>query len=179
MILIGNKYGQMSSHLYELSGESEENLTWSVLDQKLDVGRHYHVSIPMSEQFIPHQFSKQPLGPGMSAHSSYRWELEEAVKLLNQIPDNHPGLKPNQRDIWQGELKWKHLKSDFSRESCRISSKVKQENNEPEVRSEDWPKNLVMQFIPKSFVSTIGIGKTKKKYNQCCIVETCEGFMFF
>ena len=91
----------------------------------------------------------------------------------------NPGMKPNQRDIWQGELKWKHLKSDFSRESCRISSKVKQENNEPEVRSEDWPKNLVMQFIPKSFVSTIGIGKTKKKYNQCCIVETCEGFMFF
>ena len=35
------------SLLYELSGDSEDNLTWSLLDQKLNTGRSHHVSFPI------------------------------------------------------------------------------------------------------------------------------------
>ena len=66
--------------------------------------------------------------------------------------------------IWQGDLKWKNPKSDSNQEPamhslsllCRINSQVKQQNNEPEVRTENWPQHLVMQIIPKSLVSIIG-----------------------
>ena len=71
-----------------------------------------------------------------------------------QILD-HP--KFNQRDIWQGDLKWKIPKSDSSQElHSRITSEVKQQNKGLDVRSENWPQQLVMQIIPKSVVSTIG-----------------------
>ena len=81
-----------------------------------------------------------------------------------QILD-HPMFKERmfkERGIWQGDLKWKNPKSDSNQEPamhsliCRITSQVKQQNNEPEVRSENWPQHLVMQLIPKSLVSTIG-----------------------
>ena len=60
MIVIGGqkKPGQNSRCLYELSGDSVENLTWTELDQKLDVGRYYHVALPISDQFIQSHFSK-------------------------------------------------------------------------------------------------------------------------
>ena len=64
MILIGgytvkNGLGQITNYLYELSGDSEENLTWSLLEQKLDVERHLHWSLPIPNQLIPSQFVKQ------------------------------------------------------------------------------------------------------------------------
>ena len=64
MIVIGgftvkNGFGQLTNYLYELSGDSEENLTWSLLEQKLDVGRHLHFSLPIPNQLIPSQFVKQ------------------------------------------------------------------------------------------------------------------------
>ena len=61
MIVIGGELDQCGTNncLYELSGDSEENLTWTVLDQKLDVGRCGHVSLPISNQFIQTHFSKQ------------------------------------------------------------------------------------------------------------------------
>ena len=85
---------------------------------------------------------------------------------------DNPGMKPNQRDIWQGDLKWKNPKSDSSQEPamhsliCRITSQVKQQNDEPEVRSENWPQHLVMQLIPKSLVSTIGKKKLIALFNM-------------
>ena len=33
--------------LYELSGDDEDNLTWSLLDQKLDTDRDYNVFFPI------------------------------------------------------------------------------------------------------------------------------------
>ena len=51
--------GQITNYLYELSGDSEENLTWSMLEQKLDVERHLHLSLPIPNQLIPSQFAKQ------------------------------------------------------------------------------------------------------------------------
>ena len=64
MILIGgytvkNGFRQVINYLYELSGDSEENLTWSMLEQKLDVERHLHLSLPIPNQLIPSQFAKQ------------------------------------------------------------------------------------------------------------------------
>ena len=64
MILIGGYtgttgLGQITNYLYELSGDSEENLTWSLLEQKLDVGRYLHLSLPIPNQLIPSQFAKQ------------------------------------------------------------------------------------------------------------------------
>ena len=67
MILIGGVHGRnrlggmggMNSCFYELSGNSEENLTWSVLDQKLDVGKYCHLSFSIPDQLIPSQFAKQ------------------------------------------------------------------------------------------------------------------------
>ena len=48
VILIGGiRNGQKSPLLYELSGDSEDNLTWSLLDQKLNTGRSHHVSFPI------------------------------------------------------------------------------------------------------------------------------------
>ena len=46
VILIGGSIngGQRIPFLYELSGDSEENLTWSMLDQKLSTARANHVS---------------------------------------------------------------------------------------------------------------------------------------
>merc|ERR1712087_335583 len=52
-------FGQVTNYLYELSGDSEENLTWSLLEQKLDVGRYLHLSLPIPNQLIPSQFPKQ------------------------------------------------------------------------------------------------------------------------
>ena len=53
VILIGgNINGQKSSFLYELSGDSEDNLTWSLLDQKLDTARFHHVSFPIPNDCI-------------------------------------------------------------------------------------------------------------------------------
>ena len=64
MILIGgytvkSGFGQVTNYLYELAGDSEENLTWSLLEQKLDVGRYFHWSLPIPNQLIPSQFAKQ------------------------------------------------------------------------------------------------------------------------
>ena len=64
MILIGGYtgttgLGQITNYLYELSGDSEENLTWSLMEQRLDVGRYLHLSLPIPNQLIPSQFIKQ------------------------------------------------------------------------------------------------------------------------
>ena len=74
MILIGgytvkNGLGQITNYLYELSGDSEENLTWSLLEQKLDVGRYFHWSLPIPNQLIPSQFVKQ------------EWNIYTIIKL--------------------------------------------------------------------------------------------------
>ena len=59
VILIGGfRNGEQSPLLYELSGDSEENLTWSELDQKLSTGRSLHVSFPIPNNCIPYQFEK-------------------------------------------------------------------------------------------------------------------------
>ena len=96
---------------------------------------------------VPQQHQQQQRGPGMSA-------LEAQLnKPPNQMPgaSGNPGMKPNQRDIWQGDLKWKIPKSDSSQElHSRITSEVKQQNKGLDVRSENWPQHLVMQLIPKS-----------------------------
>ena len=42
-----------SNLLYELSGDSEENLTWSLLDQKLSVARSSHVSFSIPNHCVP------------------------------------------------------------------------------------------------------------------------------
>ena len=49
VILIGYR----SPFLYELSGDSEHNLTWTKLDQKLDTARQHHVSFPIPNDCIP------------------------------------------------------------------------------------------------------------------------------
>ena len=58
VILIGGSKGgqtiQTIQFLYELSGDSEENLTWSVLDQKLSTTRENHVSFPIPNNCIPY-----------------------------------------------------------------------------------------------------------------------------
>ena len=63
VILIGGAHGRgiggMNNCFYELSGNSEENLTWSMLDQKLDVGRYFHLSFSIPDELIPSQFAKQ------------------------------------------------------------------------------------------------------------------------
>ena len=64
VILVGGVYTrngnkETSNCFNELSGDSEENLTWSVLDQKLDVGRFGHLSYSIPDQLIPSQFTKQ------------------------------------------------------------------------------------------------------------------------
>ena len=96
---------------------------------------------------VPQQHQQQQRGPGMSA-------LEAQLnKPPNQMPgaSGNPGMKPNQRDIWQGDLKCKFPKSDSSQElHSRITSEVKQQNKGLDVRSENWPQHLVMQLIPKS-----------------------------
>ena len=54
VILIGGSLkGQKSSLLYELSGDSEDDLTWSMLNPKLYVDRSYHVSFPIPNNCIP------------------------------------------------------------------------------------------------------------------------------
>ena len=54
VILIGGSIGgQRIPFLYELSGDSEENLTWSVLDQKLSTTRSHHVCFPIPNNCIP------------------------------------------------------------------------------------------------------------------------------
>ena len=55
VILIGGSKGsQRIPFLYELSGNSEENLTWSLLDQKLSTAREKHVSFPIPNNCIPY-----------------------------------------------------------------------------------------------------------------------------
>ena len=39
--------------LYELSGDSEHNLTWTKLDQKLDKVRSHHVSFSIPNDCMP------------------------------------------------------------------------------------------------------------------------------
>ena len=54
VILIGGYINRQDSPLlYELSGDSEDNLTWSLLDQKLDTARSSHVSFPIPNDCIP------------------------------------------------------------------------------------------------------------------------------
>ena len=65
-MLIGGYYlsGEWgrSTSLYELSGDSEKNLIWSKLDQKLYAGRSAHVSFPISNNLINYEL-KQELTP--------------------------------------------------------------------------------------------------------------------
>ena len=64
VILIGgyiNECSQRSPFLYELAGDSEDNLTWSLLDQKLNTGRSFHVSFPIPNKYIPLEFERQKL----------------------------------------------------------------------------------------------------------------------
>ena len=54
VILIHGSIKHLNKHLmYELSGDSEDNLTWSLLDQKLDTARSSHVSFPIPNDCIP------------------------------------------------------------------------------------------------------------------------------
>ena len=50
----GSKPGDVghepSSLLYELSGDSDNNLTWTKLDQKLDTARSSHVSFSIPKE---------------------------------------------------------------------------------------------------------------------------------
>ena len=55
VILIGGDLKSLipSPFLYELSGDSEDNLTWTKLDQKLDEVRSHHVSFPIPNDCLP------------------------------------------------------------------------------------------------------------------------------
>ena len=54
VILIGGSINhQTSDLLYELAGDSEDNLTWSLLDQKLDTARFNHMSLPVPNDCVP------------------------------------------------------------------------------------------------------------------------------
>ena len=53
ILVCGCKNGKKSPFLYELSGDTEENLTWSVLDQKLSTARSHHVCFPIPNNCIP------------------------------------------------------------------------------------------------------------------------------
>ena len=62
VILIGGtKNGQNNPYLYELSGDSEDNLTWSFLDHELNTGRSFHVSFPIPNKCIPLEIETQKL----------------------------------------------------------------------------------------------------------------------
>ena len=53
VILIGGYINRKRSPLlYELSGDSEDNLTWSLLDQKLNTERSHHVSFTIPNNCI-------------------------------------------------------------------------------------------------------------------------------
>ena len=52
-IFIHGSMKHSNNHLlYELSGDSEDNLTWSLLDQKLSTFREYHVSFPIPNNLV-------------------------------------------------------------------------------------------------------------------------------
>ena len=95
------------------------------------------------------------------------------------MSDNQPQQSPQQvmmfqgrptRKIWQGELSWKNPKSESTQEQvahkvvCTVSSPLNETQQEPIVRSDNWPLNLIMQLIPKSLVQQIG--GTSSKYFQ-------------
>ena len=62
------------------------------------------------------------------------------------------------RKIWQGELSWVNPKYDSNQEQvahsvfCTVSTKFMESSQQPTVCSDNWPKKLIMQMIPRSLV---------------------------
>jgi len=65
--------------------------------------------------------------------------------------------------IWEGELEWKeNTKPEPNQEKtlrtvkCSVSSGRSSADGSVEVKSDNWPRKLIMQLIPKTLVQTIG-----------------------
>ena len=57
--------------------------------------------------------------------------------------------------IWTGEIHWKDTSKMEHTIVCSVTSK-KDDNGMPEVRPDNWPRNLVMQLYPKTLVQKVG-----------------------
>lgn len=118
-----------------------------------------------------------PAGPrvsnpgAMSALSAQLSRPPNPVQSGNVMMNNpqqmggmQPGMQQQQRArevIWDGELHWReNTKSEPGQEktmhTVRCGVTTSKENGIPEVKSDNWPKKLIMQLIPKNLVQTIG-----------------------
>ena len=76
----------------------------------------------------------------------------------------------NHREIWTGELSWKNPRSDSNPEQslhnmvCTVTAQLNDEQ-ETIVRSDNWPKKLIMQIIPKNLVQQVG-GQNSKFFEH-------------
>ncbi len=88
----------------------------------------------------------------------------QGMQQQQQQPQQQQQQQPGKQVIWEGELQWKeNTKAGDASSSgdktehvvmCSVTSS--KENGGQEVKSENWPRRLIMQLIPKSLVQTIG-----------------------
>ena len=75
------------------------------------------------------------------------------------------------KKIWQGELSWVNPNQSQTIQEqvahsvvCTVSTQFMESSQQPNICSENWPKKLILQTIPKSLVQQIG--GTSSKYFQ-------------
>ena len=131
--------------------------------QKQPLIRHEAPSVASRNKLI----HPQGLGLGM----------QHPTGPVQQPGQNHPDVMNPQssgtnawlldprlrKEIWKGKLQWIQNSSVEGNASdeiertvvCSVTSK-KDDNEMPEVKSDNWPSKLIMQLIPKTLVQKLG-----------------------
>ena len=101
VVLIGGKTGGSSlryfNNMYELSGNSIEDLKWSVLDQKLKFERSAHVSFAIPNE-ICDDFKSETC-----TNATCKTEIQSLIRELSQMKDINE-IKENQINKLKQEL---------------------------------------------------------------------------
>lgn len=99
---------------------------------------------------------------------------QQPLSIPNSIQSG--GGSAQRSIVWQGTLELQDKKDpmgrlDSNRIPCKMTTQVI--NNEPEVKTDGWPQNLVLQLIPKGILSNLGNSYFKNVHTVMFLPEQC------
>lgn len=116
--------------------------------------------------------------PQQAQQQQQQPQQQQNVNIPNTLPSG--GTVPR-TTVWQGTLEFQEKKDGsnpggvMGRGTLQVPVKMNSQlvNGEPEVKTDGWPMNLVLQWIPKSIISGLGNSCLKQAHTVMFLPEQC------
>eukprot|EP00094_Tigriopus_californicus_P002833 TCALIF_02731-PA protein Name:"Similar to MED25 Mediator of RNA polymerase II transcription subunit 25 (Drosophila melanogaster)" AED:0.24 eAED:0.38 QI:13/0.25/0.2/1/0.75/0.8/5/0/565 len=88
---------------------------------------------------------------------------QQQLQVQPQMPQQQQQINRTRETIWEGDLTWtENSKTDNQQKKtkhvvrCSVTSPKDPSTGQAKVKSDNWPRHLIMQLIPKSLAQTLG-----------------------